>query len=82
MTDKELEVYYEQLMDTFATPGWKAIMEKVAEIKTSLNDLASTQDEKEFWLKKGRVAELNYWLQFEQLHRDAYAEVVNGSTDV
>lgn len=82
MQDKELEDYYEKLIDTFATPGWKLIMEKVAAIKDSLNDLATTQDEKDFLLKKGRVAELNYWLQFEQLHRIAYAEVLNGSENV
>ena len=80
--ERELEEYYLKLVDTFATPGWALIMEKVADIKASLNDLATTQDEKDFWLKKGRVAELNYWLQFEQLHRNAYRELANGSTDV
>lgn len=80
--DKETEEYYEQLMDVFSTPGWKLILEKVGDIKDSLNDLASTVDEKDFWLKKGRVAELNYWLQFEKLHRDAYQELLNGKTDL
>lgn len=80
--DKELEEYYEKLMDTFSTPGWKAIMEKVEDIKDSLNDLSTTANTEDFWLKKGRVAELNYWLQFEKLHRDAYQELLDGKTNL
>lgn len=80
--DKETELYYEELMDTFSTPGWKHIMEKVESIKDSLNDLATTVSTEDFWLKKGRVAELNYWLQFEKVHRQFYQELLDGKEDI
>ena len=77
MDRQQLIEYYETLLDTFATPGWKLITEKMQEIKTPLADIANCKDEKDFLLKKGRVAELDYWIQFERMHKEAYKELEN-----
>jgi hypothetical protein len=81
MDKQELIKYYETLIDTFSTPGWKLIMEKVEEVKSPLSDISNCKDEKEFLFKKGRVAELNYWLSFEKLHKEAYKELIDGTED-
>jgi hypothetical protein len=36
----------------------------------------------EFYTKKGRVAELDYWLSFERLHKDAYKELMDAQEDI
>jgi hypothetical protein len=77
MDKQALTKYYEDLIDTFSTDGWKLIMEKVKEIRASVSDISYCKDQDEFLFKKGRVAELDYWLSFERLHRDAYKEIEN-----
>lgn len=82
MEKQSLIKYYETLIDTFSTPGWKLVMEKVEEVRKPLGDIANCKDEKEFLMKKGRVAELDYWLSFERLHKDAYKELIDAQEDV
>jgi len=82
MDKQSLLNYYETLIDTFSTPGWKLIMEKVEEVKNPISDISNCKDEKDFWMKKGRVAELSYWLSFEKLHKEAYKELLDGTEDV
>lgn len=82
MDKQALIEYYEKLIDTFSTPGWKLIMEKAEEIRNPLADISNCKDETDFFTKKGRVAELDYWLSFERLHKDAYKELIDGQEDV
>jgi len=82
MDKQNLITYFETLIDTFSTPGWKLIMEKVEEIREPLGDIANCKDEVEFYTKKGRVAELDYWLSFERLHKDAYKELMDAQEDI
>lgn len=75
MDDRALLEYYEKLVDTFATPGWKLIIEKVKDIRVPLADIANCKDKDDYLVRKGRVAEIDYWLSFEGMHRDAYKEL-------
>jgi hypothetical protein len=52
--DKELQDYYETLLDLFASAGWKQYIEDISDNMEILQDITTIPDEKQFWFRRGQ----------------------------
>ena len=55
MTDKELQRYYEESFDTFASQGWKYFLEDMVTLLEALNDFDSVEDVETLYFRKGQL---------------------------
>ena len=70
----ELQKYYEDRFSMMATPGWKDLMEDVAEMLKASDTLAgATVDNLEF--KKGEVSMMKWMLSLKAVSEESYKEL-------
>ena len=55
MQDKELQEYYEESFDTFASRGWKYFIEDMETLITALNEFDTVEDVETLWFRKGQL---------------------------
>lgn len=72
--DKELERWYEDQFDLFATAGWKAFVEKANEMFEVYNEAENIVDEKQLFKHRG-ILEILRWIdnweaQVLRTHKD------------
>jgi len=53
--DKELQEYYESLLDLFVHKGWSVYQDDLKRSLDNLSDIRNTSDANMFWFSKGQV---------------------------
>lgn len=76
--DKELEKYYNNYFDLFASEGWLQFVQEITEALSSVNDISTIQDANEFFFKKGKVDVYTQIVNFKDLIERSYQETQNG----
>lgn len=77
--DKELERYFTNYFDLFATPGFTQWIEEIAEYRTDISDIKNIPDSNEFYRRKGIVETLDRLLNFQAAIETAYKEQTDES---
>jgi len=72
--DKELQDYYENLLDLFATKGWKQYIEDISDNKEILEDITTINDEKQFWYRRGQLEAIHRILAYESTIKNSYED--------
>ena len=73
--DNQLQSYYEARIGMMGDTAWKELMEDIAEMVKSTNDISAVQDEKTLHFKRGELSIMRWLLSLEQISRDAYDEL-------
>ena len=68
----ELQHYYEDRFSMIASQGWRDLLEDIDGMITSLNNVATIQDEKDLQFKKGELSILNWLKTLKQVSEEAY----------
>lgn len=72
--DRELQEYYEKLLELFSTEGWKQFMEDIGDNLEILGDITTIPDENQFWFRKGQVEAVQRVLSYEQSIVNSYED--------
>lgn len=75
-----LTEYYESLLETFATPGWKLFEEDLQKGMENLNNLHNISDSETFWQRKGEVTILQRMLAYREAIAATYEEMQNAES--
>ena len=58
MIDKDLELYYRNASDMFATEGWKTLMSDLTNNANNINSVEYTKDGEDLHFRKGQLSVL------------------------
>ncbi len=72
--DKELQRYYENLLDLFTRKGWQQFIEDISDNKEILEDITTIPDEKQFWFRRGQLEAIHRILSYESTIKDSYED--------
>ena len=72
--EKELEIYYENLLDLFTRDGWKQFIEDLQDNAELLSDITTIQDEKAFWHRRGQLEAVQRILSYESQIKNSYED--------
>lgn len=72
--DKELTIYYENLLDLFTRDGWKQFIEDLQDNADFLSDISTIPDEKQFWYRRGQLEAVQRILSYESQIKDSYED--------
>jgi len=72
--DKELQVYYENLLDLFTRDGWKQFIEDIQDNADILADITTIPDEKQFWYRRGQLEAIQRILSYESTIKNSYED--------
>lgn len=72
--DKELTIYYENLLDLFTRDGWKQFIEDLQDNADLLSDINTINDEKQFWYRRGQLEAVQRILSYESQIKDSYED--------
>ena len=72
--DKELQEYYETLLDLFSSKGWKQYIEDISDNMEILQDITTIPDEKQFWFRRGQIEALQRVLPYESAIKNSYED--------
>ena len=72
--DKELQDYYETLLDLFASKGWKQYIEDISDNMEILQDITTIPDEKQFWFRRGQIEAISRILSYESTIKNSYED--------
>jgi uncharacterized protein YutE (UPF0331/DUF86 family) len=75
--DKELQEYYESLLDLFVHKGWDIYQEDLKRSLDNLSDIRNTSDANMFWFRKGQVEVLETLLGYRNAIEASYAELTD-----
>lgn len=78
---KELQDYYENLLDLFSTKGWKQFQEDISDNMDLLSDITTIPDEKQFWFRRGQIEAVRLILSYEETIKNSYEDFVAESKD-
>ena len=65
MIDKDLELYYRNIRDMFATDGWKQLMEDLNSNAMVINSVEAAKDNEDLHFRKGQLAVIANLLNLE-----------------
>ena len=74
MSNVDHTFYYESLIDTFATPGWNAVMDDMQDAADKLT-LDNCKTAEEFWMAKGKAEAYRLMLNYEEQTRIGFDEL-------
>lgn len=74
----ELQRYYDDIFDMFASPGWKAFTEDLERIEKSLLDVRNCKNLDE---TRGALRELQHVLHAKAIYEAGYASALAGAQD-
>lgn len=77
LQDKELQAHYEDLFVMFGTPGWKRLMEQVAEMVVTGNSLSGVDTQEQLWFRKGELAQMLWLESLQRTHEVAYNDLLS-----
>lgn len=72
--DKELQRYYENLLDLFTRDGWKQFIEDIQDNAEVLRDINTIQDDKQFWFRRGQLEVVERILSYEVTIKNSYED--------
>lgn len=72
--DKELDVYYQNRFQMFATQGWLDLLEDIRNMETSHNKLNGVTAETLAY-KQGELAMMQWLLSLEHVSQQAYEDL-------
>lgn len=72
--DRDLQEYYESLLELFSTSGWKQFLEDIGDNLEILGDITTIPDEKQFWFRRGQVEAIQRVLAYEESILNGYEE--------
>lgn len=75
--DKELQEYYESLLDLFVHKGWSVYQEDLKRSLDNLSYIRNTSDANMFWFRKGQVEVLETLLGYRNAIEASYAELTD-----
>lgn len=73
--DRKLQHYYEESFNTFATEGWKYLIEDFTELKKVVQDLSTVPDAQQLHFRQGQLDVLNLFLTRKEVTEKAYEEL-------
>lgn len=79
--EKELQVYYENLLDLFTRDGWKQFIEDIQDNANVLADITTISDEKQFWYRRGQLEAIQRILSYESTIKDSYEDFERDSDE-
>jgi hypothetical protein len=79
--EKELQVYYENLLDLFTRDGWKQFIEDIQDNADILSDITTIPDEKQFWYRRGQLEAILRVLSYESTIKDSYEDFERDSDE-
>lgn len=53
--NNELEAYYDDLREMFATTGWKHLIQDYNDNLLNVNSIVNTKDANDMWFRKGQA---------------------------
>lgn len=72
--NKELQTYYENLLDLFANKGWGQFIEDIQDNAELLRDITTIPDEKQFWYRRGQLEAVERILSYESSIKNSYED--------
>ena len=72
--DRDIQEYYEKLLELFSTSGWKQFLEDIGDNLEILGDITTIPDEKQFWFRRGQVEAIQRVLAYEESILAGYEE--------
>lgn len=72
LKDNELQKYYEECLNTMASPGWTYILEDLQKIRASVNEIGRLKDEHGLYFAKGQLDVLDHVLALREKMRFAF----------
>jgi len=78
---KELQDYYENLLELFSTQGWKQFQEDISDNLDLISDITTIPDEKQFWFRRGQIEAVRLILNYEETIKNSYEDFVAGETN-
>lgn len=78
---KELQDYYENLLELFSTKGWKQFQEDISDNLDLISDITTIPDEKQFWFRRGQIEAVRLILNYEDTIKNSYEDFVAGETN-
>lgn len=79
--EKELQVYYENLLDLFTRDGWKQFIEDIQDNADVLSDITTIPDEKQFWYRRGQLEAILRVLSYESTIKSSYEDFEKDSDE-
>jgi hypothetical protein len=70
--DNTLRQYYEDRFEMFTSKGWKNLVEDVKRMEEVTSNISNCADEKSFWIAKGELRIIKWFLSLEELSQEAY----------
>ena len=68
------EQYLGELKMMFLTPGWTIFQAEVEDMVASVNNIQDVSDEKDLWIRRGRLDQMGITLNYEDSIKRAEAE--------
>lgn len=75
MKDQELQQYYEESFDCFASKGWTFFIEDMENLNTALDDLSSVEDIENLYFRKGQLDIIKLILNRKNDFENAWSEL-------
>lgn len=75
MNQRELETYYEENFNTFATKGWQFLIEDFSKLKDTVKDLTTVTGEQQLFYRQGQLDILNLFLNRKELTEAAWKQI-------
>ena len=77
--DPELQKYFESLLDTFVSEGWRFLLEDFSGAEESIRDIIQCKDDKDLYYRKGQLDVIGRLLSFETSIKTSYEDFLNDS---
>jgi len=75
----DLQKYYDETFSMMATQGWAMLLEDLAKIKTTVNELSTVQDAHSLFHRQGQLDILNLILSRKEACETAYESLQEAS---
>lgn len=76
LTDED---YFAHLKEMFRTPGWEIFKQELSDMAYQLNNIQDVSDEKDLWIRRGRLDQIGLALNFEDTIERAEKEADESS---
>ena len=76
LTDED---YFAHMKQMFNSPGWQIYKVELSDMAYHLNNIQDVTDEKDLWIRRGRLDQIGLALNFEDTIKRAEEEADEGS---
>jgi hypothetical protein len=75
--DRDLQTYYEECFNCFATKGWQYLIEDFSQLKDNVKDLSTVADAQQLFYRQGQLDILNLFLNRKEVTETAYKQLMD-----